>query len=102
MKGHKKPPQKVLKIFPISVGLSFPDLETNQKCSIGTSCTVKCEVTAGDRPDIDWLTRDGIINFYSGSQIGFSGEKSQVVAQHHSQFTVEVSKFSFSDLKCSV
>lgn len=43
---------------------------------------MKCEVTAGDRPDIDWLTKDGIINFYSGSEIGFSAEKSQVVVHH--------------------
>ena len=63
----------------ISVGISFPGLQTKQKCSIGTSCTVKCEVTAGDRPDIDWLTKDGIINFYSGSKIGFSREISPVV-----------------------
>ena len=45
-------------------------------------------MTAGDRPDIDWLTKDGIINFYSGSEIGFSAEKSQVVV-HISQLKSE-------------
>ena len=56
-------------IFGILVGISFPGLATQQKCSIGTTCTIKCNVIAGDKPDIDWLTKDGIINFQSGSEI---------------------------------
>ena len=52
-----------------SVGITFPGLEPTQKCELGEACTVKCHVTAGHSPDIDWLTKDGVIDFQSGEDL---------------------------------
>jgi len=56
--------EKAIILLSVIVGITFPVLDTDQKCSLHSVCTIKCKVIASHTTTTDWLKQDGLQNHY--------------------------------------